>query len=203
MSTRGRYDRSLSSTARKKAQRRALILAATSVFARLGVASASVEEVVREAGMSRRTFYEHFDDLADVLAAVHEASGKLAIRAVELALAAEVDAGGRLRTGVRALLELISENAGLARVLFGDLRAAGPRFEVRQEKLRGHFAGLLHATLDEAHARGELPRAPEPILVLALVAAIEAVGARLAAPGGPGLDEATDALVRLARGACR
>ncbi|MCC7109456.1 MAG: helix-turn-helix transcriptional regulator [Deltaproteobacteria bacterium] len=53
---RGRYDRSLSAAARKKDARRALVAAATAVFAERGYANASVEDVVREAGVSRRTF---------------------------------------------------------------------------------------------------------------------------------------------------
>ncbi len=199
MPERGKYDRTLTPAARKRAQRRALVQAATAVFARLGYAGASVEDIVREAGVSRRTYYEHFDDLADVLAAVHDASGKLATRFVD----EEIERSPveeRLERGIRALLSLVSQNAGLARVLFSEGRAAGPRFEARQEKLRAHFAALLEETLADAHRRGELPRAPHPVAVFAVVAGIEAVGARLAAGGS--LDDATRAMVRLARGAC-
>lgn len=202
MGERGKYDRSVSAAARKKEQKRALVLAATSVFGELGFAGATVEDVVREAGMSRRTFYEHFADLPELLAAVHDASGKLAIRFVDEALEAEDDPLQRLERGIRALLQLISENRGLARVLFGDLRIAGPRFDARQEKLRAHFCGVLSTTLSEAHQRGELARAPDALSVVALVAGIEAVGAKLASPGGPSLDAATEAMARLARGAC-
>jgi AcrR family transcriptional regulator len=202
MAERGKYDRTLSATQRKREQRRTLLLAATSVFAKQGFAGACVEDIVREAGMSRRTFYEHFDDLADALAGVHEASGKIAVRWVEEALSSEGDPSRKLERGIRALLELISENTGLARVLFGDMRIAGPKFDARQEKLRAHFGGLLKSTLIEAHARGDLPRAPDDVSITAIVAAIEAVGAKMASPKGPDLDEATEAMVRLARGAC-
>jgi AcrR family transcriptional regulator len=179
-----------------------LIAAATNVFARVGVAGASVEAVLQEAELSRRTFYKHFADLSELLAAVHDAAGRFAMRWVDEALAREERPSEKLRTGIRSLLALVAENSGLARVLFGDMRDAGPRFDARQDRIRAHFAGVLEATLAEAHARGELKRAPDPISVIALVAGIETVGAKMAAPGGPGLDEATEAMVRLARGAC-
>ena len=201
MSERGKYDRTLSAAARTRALRRTILGAATVVFARRGYAAANVADVVREAAVSRRTFYEHFDDLADVLAAVHDASGKLAMRQVdeEIAGAPEPE---RLERGIRALLALVSQNAGLARVLFVEARVAGPRFAARLERLRAHFAGVLKATLAAAHVRGELARAPDDIAVLAIVAGIEAVGARMADADGPLLDDATREMVRLARGAC-
>jgi AcrR family transcriptional regulator len=193
MPERGKYDRALSAAARKKEQRRALLVAATAVFAKRGYVEASVEDIVREAGVSRRTYYEHFDDLADALAAVHDASGKLAIRFVEDEVhhAAKHE---KLEHGIRALLTLVSQNAGLARVLFGEGRAAGPRFETRQEKLRAHFAELLSRTLHDDRGR-----APDSFAVVAVVAGIEAVGAKLAEGGS--LEDATAAMVKLARAA--
>lgn len=201
MSQRGKYDRTLSGVSRRREQRRQLLVAATWVFSTVGYARANVEAVIQRAGMSRRTFYEHFVDLEDALARVHEASGRFAVRHVEEQLALHADPMRRLENGVRSLLELVSQNAGLARVLFWEIRAAGPRFETRQQKLRDQFAALLHGVLAEAHQSGLVRRAPDDISVLAVVAGIEAVGARMAS-GEPGLEEATVALVRLARGTC-
>jgi AcrR family transcriptional regulator len=194
MVERGKYDRSATPAARKKDQRRALLLAATAVFARVGYAAASVEDVVQEAGISRRTFYEHFDDLADALAAVHDASGKFAMRVVDAELA-QASAKDKLERGIRALLTLVSENPGLARVLFGETRVAGKRFDERQEKLRAHFAGVLRETL---HGIG---KKPDDVAIIALVAGIEAVGLRLAHDASANLDDATAALVRMAKAA--
>ena len=199
---RGRYDRSLSAAARKKDARRALVAAATAVFAERGYAGASVEDVVREAGVSRRTFYVHFDDLPDALAAVHDAAGRFAMARVDEAVAAGASPGEKLERGLHALLALVSGNPGLARALFSEARLAGPRLQARQEKLRAHFATVLGGVLREAYAQGELPRAPDALAVIALVAGVEVVGAHLAEHGTPGLEEATASMVRLARGAC-
>ncbi|MCC7074990.1 MAG: TetR family transcriptional regulator [Deltaproteobacteria bacterium] len=199
---RGRYDRSKSASARNKAARRAVVAAASAVFAARGYAGASVEDVVRAAGISRRTFYQHFDDLADALAAVHDAAGRFAVVRVEQAVAAAASPSAKLERGLAALLSLVSENPGLARALFSEARLAGPRLEARQEKLRAHFAALLRRVLQEARAQGELARAPDELAVIALIAGVEAVGAHLAKHGAPGLEAATASMVRLARGAC-
>jgi AcrR family transcriptional regulator len=194
MVERGKYDRGVTPAVRKKEQRRALLLAATSVFARLGYAGAKVEDVVEEAGISRRTFYEHFDDLAGALAAVHDASGKFAMRLVDAELA-QAPPKEKLERGIRALLTLVSQNPGLARVLFGETRVAGRRFEERQEKLRAHFALVLREALVG------LGKKPDDVAVVALVAGIEAVGLRVAHDASTSLDDATAALVRLAKAA--
>lgn len=201
MVERGKYDRSKSAAARAKETRRALVVAATGVFAERGFGGASVEEVVRAAGVSRRTFYQHFDDLADLLAAVHDASGRFAVAQVEAEVAAARTPAQRLERGIRALLALVADNPGLARALFREAHLAGPRLQARQDKLRAHFTALLTRVLAEAHAAGERARAPDALAVLALVAGIEAVGAHLSTQRVPALDEATAAMVRLARGA--
>src|SRR5262245_23747833 len=58
----GKYDRGSSPEQRRAEQRRALILAALEAFATKGYANTSVGVIVRRAGMSRRTFYEHFQE---------------------------------------------------------------------------------------------------------------------------------------------
>src|SRR3954451_13431727 len=47
---------------RQDRQRRRLNEAAAAVFARMGYADATAEAIAREAGMSKATFYEHFDN---------------------------------------------------------------------------------------------------------------------------------------------
>src|SRR5271165_3714471 len=55
----------------KRARTRAqLVSAAKSLFARLGVEAVTVDEVVKEAGVAKGTFYFHFEDLQALTAAV-------------------------------------------------------------------------------------------------------------------------------------
>jgi AcrR family transcriptional regulator len=55
----------------KRARTRAqLVAAASSLFARQAVESVTVDDVVKEAGVAKGTFYVHFEDLHDLAAAV-------------------------------------------------------------------------------------------------------------------------------------
>ncbi len=175
---RGKYDRGQSPEARVKDQRRRLFAAATRVFARRGFGASTVDLVVAEAGVSRRTFYEHFDDLTDLLLQLHERLSTAAFRAIDLSARAEQDPDAQLRAGVGALLGLIAGFSDQARILFREIRAAGPEHEVRREALLGRFASLLFEGVARSHALGIAKRPPDELRIFALVAAMEAVGMR-------------------------
>ena len=53
---------------------RRLFAAAAAVFARVGYADATAEAIAREAGMSKATFYEHFDNKEDCIVALFDAA---------------------------------------------------------------------------------------------------------------------------------
>jgi AcrR family transcriptional regulator len=181
--SRGRYDRNLSPEERSKQQRRRLLDSATEVFATRGYAGASVELIVEKAGMSRRTFYEHFDDLQDVLIKVHDRSASLAYRFVEAAVlnADENDPVSQLTAGVSALLGIIAQYGDLSRVVFREVRAAGPEHEVRRDVVLGRYVTLLFERLSAAHARGQIARPPDELTLYTLVSGMESVAMRYVA----------------------
>src|SRR3954467_9696688 len=84
---RGKYDRTRTPDEREKEQLARLLDAAGHVFAEVGWADATVEAIVSRAGMSRRTFYEHFEDLGECLRVFHQKATRRAFRAVEMAVA--------------------------------------------------------------------------------------------------------------------
>lgn len=77
--------------------RRRLLRAAAAVFSEKSVPEATVEEVLREAGVSRGTFYQFFSDKVALLAALYE-------NAVERLHARRVEAAGGAMSGVDCLL---------------------------------------------------------------------------------------------------
>src|SRR3954464_9574055 len=93
---------------RQDLQRRRLKDAAAAVFARVGFADATAEAVAREAGMSKATFYEHFDNKEDCIVSLFEAATERMFGA--MTVAARDGDGDRLtpaerqRRSVRALL---------------------------------------------------------------------------------------------------
>jgi AcrR family transcriptional regulator len=174
-------------------------MAAAEVFADVGYAGASVEAIVNKAEMSRRTFYEHFDDLGGVLLAVHDGSAAIARRLVDSAMEAQATPLERIRGGIEAFLVLLADNANLARVLFREVRAAGPQYEKRRDALLRHFSARVLDELAAAHAAGDLARAPDELTVYAVVCAVEAVAMRFIERGQAAkATSATPALVHLA-----
>jgi AcrR family transcriptional regulator len=176
---RGKYDRTRSSDERQKEQRARLLDSAGHVFAEMGWADATVEAIVTRAGMSRRTFYEHFDDLRACLEAFHSRATRRAFRAVEMAVQnADSKQGERLRMGITGFLGGIGMFPHVARVIFRVVRSAGPEFEKAHEEMMARFAKLVHDGLQAGYELGRLERPPDELRVFALVAAMEAVAMR-------------------------
>ncbi|HVY46224.1 MAG TPA: TetR family transcriptional regulator [Minicystis sp.] len=204
--SRGRYDRTLSPEQRKKEQRRRLLDAAADVFALHGYAGASVEMIIDEAGMSRRTFYEHFDDLREILLELHDRSASLAFRFVEAAARSvdENDPVSRIRAGVSALLEIIAAYPDLSRIVFREVRAAGPEHELRRDVVLGRYVALLFELFSAAYARGFVSRAPDEVTLYTLVAGMESLAMRYVARDEIGrASEAVPALTDLVMRAFR
>jgi len=196
MPRRGQYDRTQTAALRHREQRAKLLASAAKVFAGTGYAHASVEAIVQDAGMSRRTFYEHFDDLRDVLFKLHERSAKFAVAFVRVAIESAPDPIAGVEAGIRAFLHLSATQADLARVLFREVRASGE--DHRREALEDEFAKMLLVALRQAHERGDLAVAPDPLAVTAIVGAIETVAMRLVEHGHEAdLRDAAPTLLRL------
>jgi AcrR family transcriptional regulator len=108
-----------------------------------GYGGASVERIVKRAGVSRRTFYEQFADREDAyLQAYDEAAGCLLGR---LLSAWEDPVGGaaKLRACLQAMLESVAAEPELARIFMVDMLALGPAAIERRERHMRTFADLL------------------------------------------------------------
>lgn len=154
---------------RRAKTRRRLLRAAAAVFAAKSVPEATVEEILQEAGISRRTFYQFFADKIDLLAAVYASS----VNHLH-ALRVDATAGGatgleRVLAGFDVYLRFQAEAGPLVRVLASEaLRPESPLGPMRRE--------LIDRTVDlyvERFAEVE-GRRLDPMLVRALVLMSEA-----------------------------
>jgi len=175
---RGKYDRTRSARERRAEQRARLLAAAGEVFAAQGWAGATVAAICARSGMSRRTFYEHFDDLKDALLELHAESARLAYLWVEGRVAATRDPLEKVKVGVEAFLQVLALHGDVARVIFREVRALGPRYEARRQAELARFAELTRKGLLAAKRKGLISRTPDELTLFALVAAVEAVGMR-------------------------
>jgi AcrR family transcriptional regulator len=152
-------------------QRVRVLTAMAEVASERGAGASSVAHIVARAGVSRRTFYDLFEDREDCfLAAFDEALAQAAMTV----LPAYERPGRwqeRIRAALLALLVFFEEQSALARLCVVEALAAGPRALAR----RAEVIGILVNAVDEGRV-GRPVRVPEP----PPLAAEGAVGAVLA-----------------------
>ena len=121
-------------------QRTRLLEATGRAVADKGYAATTIEDIVRGAGVSKKTFYEHFTDKLDCFLAAYEAASDALLAHVRAAQDAERDWLARTRAGIHAYLRWLAAEPALARVFLIEVAAAGPKALERRERLRDRYA---------------------------------------------------------------
>jgi AcrR family transcriptional regulator len=171
-------------------QRTRLIEALGRAVAEKGYAAATIDDVVRGAGVSKKTFYEHFQDKEDCFVAAYEAASDQLFEHVRDAHAGQGDWLARTRAGITAYLRWLAAEPALARVFLIEVAAAGPRAAECRERLRDRYALLMRERHDEARAEiPALPRLPLEIFQAAVAAVDELVVRRIREGGAEDLPE--------------
>jgi AcrR family transcriptional regulator len=158
-------------------QRERILAAVAQVASVHGYGGMSVQDIVREAGVSRRTFYEQFKNKDHAfLAAYDEASGRL-LASVRAAFEGEQTMEARASAGFRAFLELLAASPAFAKMCIVEVLAAGPDAIARRARTMEEFTGFFE---DSAHAL--LGRdAPSPLIAETIVGGVyETVYRRIA-----------------------
>ncbi len=132
--------------------KRARVLAAMTELTReRGVRGVSVSHVVARSGVSRRTFYELFDDREDCLLAAFEHAMQRAAEAALPAYQAPGDWRERVRAGLDAALGFLDAEPALGGLCVVDaLAAKGPVLDRR--------ARVVEALIDAVHDGGRAQR---------------------------------------------
>jgi AcrR family transcriptional regulator len=196
----GSYDRRLSPAERKGEQRRALVDAAAHVFARDGYANASVASILEASGLSRGTFYRHFQDLREAFLAVQANGGDVLYSRIEAAYRAEVSLPERMSASVAAYLGTCKDHGDLSRVLHREALISGKEYAELRQRTMERVHGLFREGLAEALSAGLIRRLPEEVTIYAVIVAVEGVALRyLEEQREHEVLEAVAPLVRLAR----
>ncbi len=152
-------------------QRTRLLSAAVGVLAEQGYGEFTVGAVCQRSGVSRRTFYDVFENRERCLAAILADAQR---RAREALAQLDLDGrawGERVRMGLWTLLCLADEDPGLARVCLVESLHAGAEIE----RERGRIAGALADVLDQGRRQGSGASAASRLTAEALVAAVSSV----------------------------
>jgi AcrR family transcriptional regulator len=121
-------------------QRTRLLEAVGRVVADKGYAAATIEDIVRDAGVSKKTFYEHFSDKLECFLAAYEAASEELFRHVRAEQESAEPGHERTRAGIHAYLRWLAAEPALARVFLIEIAAAGPEALERRERLRDRYA---------------------------------------------------------------
>jgi AcrR family transcriptional regulator len=179
-------------------QRSRLLEALGRAVAEKGYGAATIDDIVRGAGVSKKTFYEHFRDKEDCFLAAYEESSDQLLERLRAAHSDPRDWLARTRSGVAAYLRWLAAEPALARVFLIEVAAAGPRAAERRERLRDRFADLLRQRQEEARAENPtLPSLPIEIFQAAVAAVDELVVRRIRTGGAEALPELEPTLLYL------
>lgn len=154
----GRHGLARSFVARN--QRERILAAVAEAVQAHGFAGMSVQDIVTEAGVSRRTFYEQFKNKDDAfIAAFDEAAGRL-ISLVRTAFEEESTFEGRVTAGFQTFLEVLSGSPAFARMCIVEVLAAGHEAVDHRNKTLEEFSRVL-----EENARELLGKDAPPSMI--------------------------------------
>ena len=162
------FERSDLRTAVADTQRGRLLVAMADVVGGKGYGDATVADVIAAAGVSRKTFYEHFADKRACFLAAYEHGTNAMIAEVAAQAAAVAGWRERVEAALTAFLSVLAAEPGFARAFLVEIWAAGPEANARHAQVIERFHALLRALHEEA-------RAENPAIVPASDAAIAAV----------------------------
>jgi len=163
-------------------QRARMLEAMAHAVAAKGYAATTVADVVGGAGVSRKTFYEHFQDKEDCFLAAFDVGVGVLVNVVERAtLEATGEWRNHIRAGVRAYLNTLAAVPDFARTFLIEVLAAGPRALERRAEVHARFAQVLR-TLHETYRADhpdEIPELPDEVFIAVVGAVNELVSDRV------------------------
>ena len=162
-------------------QRRRLIDAAWRVFEATSEERVTVADIVRQAGMSSRSFYQHFSSKEDLIAQMAEDVGGAILAAVAADFREPLeDPVAQTARALGTFLERLPSVAIDLTRLEGTI--GGRVVRLRQRVVRA-LTEVVHDHLVRLHESGRAPRRPERAEVEALIAGIAELGLRLYSEG--------------------
>jgi AcrR family transcriptional regulator len=132
-----------------KIQRDRLMRAMAKTVAEYGYQETTVRRLLGRAGLSRRTYYELFEDKEDCFLAAYD-------EAVDHVLSLMVEAYGegespeqRIERALQAFLQFCADEPDIARMCIVEVLAAGPAARARRAETMERLAALMEGPLQE------------------------------------------------------
>ncbi|HEU0024513.1 MAG TPA: TetR/AcrR family transcriptional regulator [Thermoleophilaceae bacterium] len=176
-------------------QRGRLMEAMAEAVAEHGYGSMTIAHVVSGAGVSRKTFYEHFADKQDCFLAMYDTGIVYLVGRVADALEGQDDPHARLAVGLRAFLSVLAEEPTFCRAIVLEVHAAGPEALARRRAVLQVFADRYLEVNELARAEDKRIAPLSQEVALGLVGAIlELVSTRVEADRTTEIEELAEPL---------
>jgi AcrR family transcriptional regulator len=140
----------------RASQRLRLVLAMVDAVGQDGYRDTRVADVIARAGVSRKTFYELYDNKLDCLVATYELIVGEAVRRLEAAVRSSDGWPDCAEAAISALFAAARENPGALRLSLLEIPAAGPVAVERRERAVAAFEPFIRDALAFAPGEGAI-----------------------------------------------
>ena len=151
-----------------QAHRQRLLEGMARSVAAKGYAATTVADIVREAEVSRRTFYEYFSDRADCLIALYEAASYGALGVLRSALDPARSWQTQVEQALQAYLECLASDPVLLRTLYVEILGLGAAGLAARRRVNQDIADFMLTVINTDPSRELLA----PDMALAVVGGV-------------------------------
>jgi AcrR family transcriptional regulator len=124
-----------------------------------GYAETTIADIVREAAVSRRTFYEHFSTKTECLIALYETASRLALQAVSEAFDPVQPWHAQVEQAMTAYFDYLAQDPVLLRTLFVEILGLGMPGLVVRRRVNDEIASFIQMAINSSGSNTEGPAA--------------------------------------------
>lgn len=135
-----------------------LLLGLAHAVAAKGYADTTISDIVREAGVSRRTFYEHFDGKPAALIALYESASLRGLRVLQEAIDPARDWQTQVDQALGAYLGSLAQNPVLLRTLFVEILGLGATGLAARRRVHDLMADFMLEVINAGQSPARLHR---------------------------------------------
>lgn len=137
-----------------------------------GYAETTIADIVRQAGVSRRTFYEHFASKAELLVALYEASSHNALKLLKGAIDPAHAWQTQVECALNAYLGCMAQNPVLMRTLFIEILGLGAQGLASRRRVNQEIADFMLEVINAGQGQAGRKAPLTPVMATAIVGAI-------------------------------
>ena len=115
-----------------------------------GYADTTIADIVREAAVSRRTFYEHFSTKTECLIALYETASRLALQAVSEAFDPAQPWHAQVEQAMAAYFDYLAQDPLLLRTLFVEILGLGMPGLVARRRVNDEIANFIQVAINSS-----------------------------------------------------